>query len=458
MPVFVRAEKEAGSALSTGSEAQGIGLRFDPSAKDRPHLRADSLVSLSENGPFGPLGLELFQNDRLRAELALGLDIPQVSRFARARLVAPLFALPLLWLAWTDHAGPDVTTPNLLLPAERVMWPVLDVLAAALALFDGSRRSPHRRWLVVALVFGAAARLFNQTAETCTLFFTASAHGKGAAIAWMGAGLSLAGMAAVLFWLSRTTAPRFVVRQILDALEIDVDAVIALPEPAPPRTNVVVGLSGLGLAMCAVGYLMKERALAVQAGAALIVAFAGLALAKWGTNERGLEKPALGRARSFDAVQVVVVGLAGFLGAAFAARAIHQGFDAGGNLLRCRDLSSFEASGAKRQLLLEMVEGLSARVRARDTWSNTVATALVLPTAYEVFFRGALQRTLSLRYGSMTGLFGGALGYAVAASMTYESLFYRTVAAGLAFGLVYSEAGVVAAVLAHVLFAAHLLM
>jgi membrane protease YdiL (CAAX protease family) len=104
------------------------------------------------------------------------------------------------------------------------------------------------------------------------------------------------------------------------------------------------------------------------------------------------------------------------------------------------------------------MELLSSRARARDTIANTISTVVALPVAYELLFRGAFQRVIARRYSGTTALFIGALGYAASASLSYESLFYRTVAAGLAFGLIYAEAGVYAAVLAHVLYAAHLIL
>ncbi len=407
-------------------------------------------MSLSETGPFGPLGLELLRNDRLRSELAVALDIAAVKGVARMRLLGPVLALPLLWLAWVDHASDDLS-PTALHASARVMWPMLDVLAGGAAVYDSTRRAPPRRWLVFAVVAGGVARLLNQSAESCTLFFTKSAHGS-IGVAWVGAALSLAALVVLALWLSRTTAPRLVARQVLDALEIDVDSVLALPEPPRPRVELAGVAGGAALAMCAIGMFMKQQALAVQATAALLVGLGAV------TIVRRLGRSGEPKGDAETGAHALVVGVLGFLGAAFAARAIQQGFDAGGNLLRCRDLSSFEDSGAKRQLLLETVEMLSARVRSRDTWANMISTVAALPLAYELLFRGAVQRVLARRYSGTSGLFLGAVAYAIAASMTYESLFYRTVAAGLAFGLIYAEAGVYAAILAHTLYAVHLVV
>ncbi len=454
MPVFVRAESEDPDSTGPPEPLQSREPGVTPWSAGIA-LTASSLVSLSKTGPFGPLGLALLRNDRLRSELAHGLDVAQVKALARVRFLAPLLALPLLWLAWVDYTSDDLS-PTALHASARVMWPVLDVLAALAAVYDASQRSPHRRWLAFALVVGGVARLLNQSAENCTLFFAKSAHGS-VGVAWTGAGLSLAALAVLGLWLSRTAAPRLVARQVLDALEIDVDAVLALPEPPAPRVELAVLVGGAALAMCAASTFLKERPLAVQAAAALLLSLGAATIARRLGGERGVlpSRPMLGRA---NGAHVLVVGVLGFLGAAFAARAIQQGFDAGGNLLRCRDLPSFEASGAKRQLLLETVEMLSARARARDTWANAISTVAGLPLAYELFFRGALQRVIARRYSGTSGLFVGALAYAVAASMTYESLFYRTLAAGLAFGVIYAEVGVYAAILAHVLYAAHLLV
>ena len=453
MAVFVRAESvvtrwSARAAMRSGSALPEGAEPHEPSPA--PELRASSEVSLSETGPFGPLGLELLHNDRLRSELADALAVPAVKELARVRLVAPLLSLPLLWLAWMDFSSDDLA-PTALHASARVMWPVLDVMAALAALHDATRRAPHRRWLVIAIVCGGVARLLNQSAESCTLFFTKSAHGS-LGVAWVGAALSLFALVTLGVWLSRTAAPRLVTRQVLDALSIDVDSVLALPEPPQPRVQLAMLVGGAAVAMCALGMFLKDRPLAVQAAAALLVGLGAVTIVRrlGAKGEPGADVQ--------TGAHVLVVGVLGFLGAAFAARAIQQGFDAGGNLLRCRDVSSFEDSGAKRQLLLETVEMLSARARARDTWANMISTVAALPLAYELLFRGALQRVLARRYSGTSGLFLGALAYAVAASMTYESLFYRTVAAGLAFGLIYAEAGVYAAILAHVLYAAHLLV
>lgn len=444
MPVFVRTE---------GEEPGKPGVPFDPRARPAQKLAAGSLVSLSRTGRFAPLGLELLQNDALRSELALALDVPLVSAIARVRVLAIAIALPLVWLAWVDYAGDDLS-PSALHASARVMWPVLDVLAAGVAVHEVSRRAPHRRWLAFVLVAGGVARLLNQSAENCTLFFTRNAYGP-VGVAWISVALSLPALSALGLWLSRTAAPRLVARQVLDALDIDVDAVLALPEPPRPRVELAVAVAGFALALCGVGIYMKERPVAVQATAALLLGLAAVTIARrWQAKDA---RDAGDDVRA-DPVRVVALGAVGFLGAAFAARAIQQGFDAGGNILRCRDLASFESSGAKRQLLLESVELLTARARARDTLANLISTAAALPLAYELLFRGAFQRVIARRYSGTSGLFLGALGYAAAASMTYESLFYRTVAAGLAFGLVYAEAGIYAAVLAHVLYAAHLLV
>jgi membrane protease YdiL (CAAX protease family) len=148
----------------------------------------------------------------------------------------------------------------------------------------------------------------------------------------------------------------------------------------------------------------------------------------------------------------------GFAGALWLMHAVHQGFDAGAHLLRCRDAVSFESSGAKKQLLLETVERIQARARGRDSALAFATTAFIAPLLHERVFRGFCQRVLTRRLSGTAGLIGSALLYAFAESTTYESLFYQALAAGLAFGAVYAEGGVVVAMIAHVLYSTHLLL
>jgi membrane protease YdiL (CAAX protease family) len=437
MPVFVRAK--SGEAARPLVRAKGKEHpQADRANEPEFSVTAESDASLDVDGPFAPLGSEIVRNDAMRAALALEFRVPSLAQYAKLRLLAAALAVPLLWLIGHDARSYDLEHKNVLLLG--------DVLGLAALLYELARRTSHRRWIVAAVVLGANARIVDALAESCQPAVVPLA-------------IALASTALLVFWLSRVASPRLVALEVLDALDVSVDSVLALPEKAPPSRAYVI-------ATLAVGGVVPilARSSAGMAPLAAIAIFAMWALVAPAIASRVFEGPdrplvpPLPKITPRLLASTALLGAIGFAGAVWLMHGVHQGFDAGAHLLRCRDAVSFESSGAKKQLLLETVERIQARARGRDTALAFATTALLAPLLHERVYRGFCQRVLTRRFSGTAGVFGSALLYAFAESTTYESLFYQSLAAGAAFGAVYAEGGVVAAMIAHVLYSTHLLL
>jgi membrane protease YdiL (CAAX protease family) len=435
MPVFVRAK--SGEAARPLVRARGKDHpRADGANEPEFSVTAASEAALDPDGPFAPLGSEIVRNDAMRATLALEFQVPSFVQYTKVRLFAAALVLPLLWLIGHDARSYDLEHRNLLMLG--------DALGILVLLYEVARRSSHRRWLVGAIVLGANARIVDALADAC--------RATAAPIA-----VAIASTALLVFWLSRVASPRLVALEVLDALHVSVDSVLALPEPAPPSRAYVIATLAVGGAVP-----ILARSSSALTPLVSITIFAAWALVAPAIASRVFEgralMPALPKLTPRLVASTAMLGAIGFVGSVWLMHGVHQGFDAGAHLLRCRDAVSFESSGAKKQLLLETVERMQARARGRDTALAFATTALIAPLLHERVFRGFCQRVLTRRFSGTAGLFGSALLYAFAESTTYESLFYQALAAGAAFGAVYAEGGVVAAIIAHVLYSTHLLL
>ena len=446
MPVFVRAKSgEACKVLRKAEIAPGPDATAPATV-----VRADTEAALSEEGPFAPLGLQIVANDALRQELARELRVESATRYDAIRFLALTLALPAVWLLLTDLTRVDLSS------RARATVLALDALGAIAVAHDVTRRAPYRRWVVWAVVLGADARIVDALADACIL--------RAPPIF-----IALGTLAFLAFWSSRVEPPRLVARQVLDALNVSVDAVLALPESPPPSAALVaasvVSAGGLFLIVRHVeplSSLVQNACILGWAISTTLLATRLLETPRRGDSANAAPPPPGPQwlpARTREGIaRVALLGGIGFVGAYFLAEAAHRGLDAGAHALRCRDVVSFESSGGKRQLLLETVEAIQARARARDSSGATLFFVLSMPIATALVFRGFLQRILARRFGGIAGLTVSVVAFALTDAHGYESLFYRSVAVGIAVGAVYAEVGLAAALIAHVLYCALLVL
>ena len=390
--------------------------------------RADTLISLSNEGPFAPLAVALERDDALRDVVAAEIPAPSLTAWSRVRLVVlALAVVPLLMLVELDRelAGKELLGTGRLLA---------DVLVAAYVVFELTRRTPRVPLVAGVALLSVAMRWLLVTARLC---------GKGVHPAvWAAAALS--GVAALAI-LARAPSRARVSLELMGKLGItrsEANAVRATAQggrelPGALVMAAVAAAAGLPLVL----WLLRSNGAGVWVQATAFVAYAVLvpAIVLRATDER----VRIGRS---DVERAVFATALGLVLTASLLHGTHQFFDAGGELARCTG----RLDEATRRLLAAEASELARRVaNVRASTALVLMTTAVMPLAEERIYRGLLMKVLVRKYGFTYGLFASAAAFGVAHVGVYELALYQTVLLGIGFGLAYAEGGLVAAFVVH---------
>jgi membrane protease YdiL (CAAX protease family) len=401
--------------------------------------RADTLISLSSEGPFAPLAVALERNDALRDVVAASIPAPSLTAWSRARLVVlALAAVPLLMLVELDREllGKELLGTGRLL---------VDVLLAAYVVFELTRRTPRMPAVAGVALLSVAMRWFLVTARLC---------GKGVHPAvWAAAALSFAAALAIL---ARAPSRARVSLELMGKLGIsrsEANAVRAASISSEaseaskggrelPGTLVLAAI-GAAAGLPLVLWLLRRSGAGIWLQATSFVAYAAvlpaIVLRRHGKDERAR----ISRADVERAIFAIALGLV--LTAALL-HGTHQFFDAGGELARCTG----RLDEATRRLLAAEASELARRVASvRASTALVLMTTAVMPLAEERIYRGLLMNVLVRKYGFTYGLFASAAAFGLAHVGVYELALYQTVLLGIGFGLAYAEGGLVAAFVVH---------
>ena len=389
--------------------------------------RADTLISLSLEGPFAPIAVALERDAALRDVVASAIPVPSLVAWSRMRLVVLGLALvPLLMLVELDRelAGKELLGTGRLLA---------DMLVAAYVVFELTRRTPRMPAVAGAALLSMSMRWFLVTTRLC---------GKGVHPAvWAAAALSTVAALAIL---ARAPSRARVALELMGKLGIsrsDANAVKARRERAMPSTLVVAAVAaaaGLPLLL----WVMRIGGAQVWTQA---IAFVAYAIVVPAVLLRGERRPGatVGRA---DVVRALFGTTVGLVLTASLLHGTHQFFDAGGELARCTGRLD---EATRRLLAAEATELLRRLASVRASTALVLMTTAVMPLAEERIYRGLLMNVLVRRYGFTYGLFASAAAFGVAHVGVYELALYQTVLLGIGFGLAYAEGGLIAAFVVH---------
>ena len=390
-------------------------------------VRAETLISLSPEGPFAPIAVALEREAALRDVVATAIPVPSLAAWSRVRLLVLAVALvPLLMLVELDRelAGKELLGTGRLLA---------DVLVATYVVFELTRRTPRMPAVAGVALLSVSMRWLLVTTRLC---------GKGVHPAvWAAAALSVVAAMAVL---ARAPSRARVALELMGKLGIsrsDANAVKAGRAPAATGALAVAAVAaaaGLPLLL----WMMRSGGAGVWMQA---IAFVGYAIVVPAVLLRGERGPSVTVGRA-DVVRAVFGTALGLVLTASLLYGTHQFFDAGGELARCTG----RLDEATRRLLAAEATELARRVASvRASTALVLMTTAVMPLAEERIYRGLLMNVLVRRYGFIYGLFASAAAFGVAHVGVYELALYQTVLLGIGFGLAYAEGGLVAAFVVH---------
>lgn len=149
------------------------------------------------------------------------------------------------------------------------------------------------------------------------------------------------------------------------------------------------------------------------------------------------------RPRALPVLVAIFTGLA--LTGALMSGASHF-FEAGSEIARCANKLDADA---KRLLAREAAEIASGVARVRASGALSFMILAVVPVAEERLFRDLLMRVLVRKYGGSYGLLASSVVFGFAHFGVYEVALYQSVLLGLAFGVAWTEGGVIAAMIVH---------
>ena len=417
--VHVRNDGEASAQSCAPSELLAEGGSIS--------ARAETLISLSAEGPFAPIAVALERDAALRDAVATAIPVPSLAAWSRVRLLVLVIAvIPLLMLVELDRelAGKELLGTGRLLA---------DVLVAAYVVFELTRRTPRMPAVAGAALLSLSMRWFLVATRLC---------GKGVHPAvWAAAALSVVAAMAVL---ARAPSRARVALELMGKLGVsrsDANAVKAAQERAAPGALVVAAVAaaaGLPLLL----WMMRSGGAGVWTQAIAFVGYAIVVPAVLLRGERG-SGAMVGRA---DVKRALFGTALGLVLTVSLLHGTHQFFDAGGELARCTG----RLDEATRRLLTAEAAELARRVASvRASTVLVLMTTAVMPLAEERIYRGLLMNVLVRRYGFIYGLFASAAAFGVAHVGVYELALYQTVLLGIGFGLAYAEGGLVAAFVVH---------
>jgi membrane protease YdiL (CAAX protease family) len=395
-----------------------------------PGVRADSLVSLREEGPFEPLAVAVEEQGALRDRLAAAFPIPALRTWSRDRFIAlGLGLVPALMLLELDreHIAANIADPSKL---------IVDFVLAGYVAFETTRKTPRRPLVASLCLVTLALRWLFVTTRLC--------YKNVPALVILGVALSVA---AAVFSFVRFPSRARVALELLDKLGIapaDAQAAKRDAERAPTSSAFnasIAAAAGLPIAL----YLMRNAHvdLFVQAGFfAAYGALVPLAVKRFTADPKDTT-----RSPSSPQPRAILSGIAvGLALTAAVVTGVYLFTHTGAELARCVGRLDAEA---KKALAAEAAELAKTIAQVKASRLLVVLTAIVFPFAEERIYRGVLQHTMVKKYGVAYGVFAGAAGFAAAHYGVYHAALYQTILLGIGFGVAYLEGGIVAAFVVH---------
>jgi len=407
-------------------------------------VRADSLVSLREEGPFDALAAAIERSGALRDRLADAFPIPALRTWRRDRFIAlALAAAPALMLLELDreHLDSGLADPSKLM---------VDLVLSAYVAFETTRKTPRMPLVASLCLVTLTFRWLFVATRLCWTNVPALVIAGG-----------LLSAAATAFSLVRFPSRGRVGLELLDKLGVaPADAVEAkrAAAGAPTAFNASIAAAvGLPVAL----YLMRRANLDLFMQAGFFAAYGALvplavkrfASTPSGTTKRSTPSGAPKRSdpkeklRPAPEPRAILYGIG--VGLALTAAIITGVYlfsHTGAELARC--LGKLDAE-TKKALAAEAAQLAKAIAQVKASRVLVVLTAIVFPFAEERIYRGVLQDTMVKKYGVAYGVFAGAAGFAAAHFGVYNAAVHQTVLLGIGFGIAYLEGGIVAAFVVH---------
>ena len=405
------------------------------SSEGHVRVRAETEIALSARGPFEPLAFAVASDPGVRARLADGLRLPGSIAFAKLRPFLYVGLVPLLMLVELDR---EMAAAGLRGARVRL---AIGVSFAVMLAVDFARRIPRHPGTSAAVLFWVAARYAHVLAVTCE---TKRVVGFFAPILASGVALTI---------LARAPRGNRLTEEILDKLGVDPQDVLRVRLGEMPKPRVVVAAVAAALGLPLLLFVLRSiDGNLWTTGTALLVYCAVVPELVERFVER--DRPAKGRFRATRVLFATAVGFALTMGLV---SSVQRTFDAGIYLQRCTHPDEFERSG--KQLLRaesrEVEKGIS---QAKDALPVLLMTIFAVPLAEERLYRGLLQRILTRRYGERLGLVYSALSFGLSHLVVYRVAAYQAGLLGFGFGGAYASGGLLASVLVHATWNAHLLL
>ena len=385
-------------------------------------------VAVDAEGPFSPLAEAVAEVPGLRDRLARALGPPSVARY---RLARPWLLLGLLPIAALIELERQLAAAGVSGILGRLVG---DVLLGAFCALELARPLPRHPRACAAALASIGTRYAYMLAASC--FHTLP-------LLWLGAAGAAATSLATLYFMP---TPRRVTAELRERLSLP-----PTPSPSPSPTP-----SPLTLALALVA--------ATVLPAALVVA-RHLGAKAWGTGAilvvLGGALPFLFRgrfrlpsAKCPSTARVADAAFFGFASALALVRCVHYTIYGAAEVVRCSWPQLHERWLAP---LLEQ----PAREARPDAPSRLVVAAMVVfvvPLVEERLYRNVFQRALRGRSSATRAIGAASAVFGLAHLGVYRGAAYQTVLMGLGFGAAYEEAGLLASLLAHVLYNASLLV
>jgi len=405
---------------------------------------AEDSLSLEQSAPFLPLERELDRNGGLREALLDACPMAQVTRYGRIQCAYFVGLVPLLFLAIIDvkslQRGSLGASASL----------AADLLFAFAIAWDCSRTTPRHPRATAAAYASVGVRLFSLAvfSNAANLFLI----------------LGLLALAGSILSATLAPMPREVADHLRKCLAIAPPTRL-LSKTSPGYMKSIAYAVGASMLLPAVLYLLQTHHASLRIQLIAFLSFAWI-IPKVGSRWFGIESASLTRsvagALGTKSKQVQaswgtsMLAIRRICAAAVACLVLSFGMvrTAQGSLELASNLQTRMTSTTRSPLQdfvqRERVE-TNAASRLSPAFSLILLQALIVPVAEEIVYRGLVQQALRRRLARRTAIGLSSLLFGLAHLLVYQTAVYQTILLGLGFGLAFESAGILASILAHVL-------
>jgi membrane protease YdiL (CAAX protease family) len=415
-------------------------LEAAPSEDDCIALRADDV--------FVALNRDIDRNDALREALLHSFPTERSTRYTRMRFLLFAGLVPVLMLVAFDwdllrmgHPGAGAAL-------------AVDVLSVLFVAIDVARPAPRHPYVTVATMCTTSLRIGLLVATRCGSgihplipLFGVVALGT-AATAWVAAPTPRAiadHLRQTLALAPPTRLPARTMRGFYRTIAYAIGAAALLPGmlwalrafDTPVELQLLAFVS-FAVVVPHVGrvFVGHEPTPLRDAVASAFGVSSERRIPSFATSRRALVRIAVAAIASLVLSFALVRGAQGLLELTARAEACFAGPDAGApTLQRFIDAQRQEVEAERRP--------------NEAPW--LLLTILVVPMAEELVYRGLVQQALRRRLRRRLALGLTALLFGLAHLVVYRNAIYQPVLVGLSFGLAYERAGILASILAHLL-------